>query len=55
MFDTPRDSKVKTLVRLRADLIPQGFRLLLLLLEVNWELWFPLLELPSLYTEPQPR
>lgn len=48
MFYTPRDSKVKTLVRLRADFLTQGFRLLLLLLEVNWELWFPPLELPSL-------
>lgn len=26
----------------------------LLLLEVNWELWFPLLELPSRATDSQP-
>lgn len=50
MFYTSRDSKVQTLVRLRGGFITQGFRLLVLLLEVNWELWFPLLELPpSLY------
>lgn len=46
MFSTPRDSKVKTFVGLRGDFLTRGFRLLLLLLEVNWELWFPLLELP---------